>query len=1537
MGRLLKEFCWFGQANKTDDDPHQLGWRLNHPGEWPLISAHGLRGISAEAVAAFGVMHSTFTSTQPPVETSSPVSGCERMLCGQRSGGGPWESLPSGGSGLLLREVDVTDAEEVIKITDALVNDILAVPGGSVRDHLPPLREVLRRLLTEGLLNVHEHAYRHGMRARAWVSVVCLPELALRALYHAEAMLAPNERDFLKSLVGKQVLELVVADAGLGIPHTLAPSVGSLLPELAKKVRKVSSGQKPHELARAEIHAGLCYYGFHHDSTSKNGTSKKFKTPEHALNWRGLYRCYRQVAELGGGISVTSGRGRAGYVASANGVEPFHISLPCRTDLPGTLFTVRLPLPVRPRPIPAEISLVGGEPMQFRGEVVRWDNLLAKKSSVSEPITVVHSSLNFVAVALPFTEVVRDDEPAQEHRVAMREVRLALRQIELHSVPVFCFGTLPEDWPDFLRVFVADQNWHSAFDGPPRLIGFLTPQEKIHWVFAGAIPQEAQSALKQFENEGRWIKLKDTQAIVEKLFTELLAHHKGAISWHKKTQEFRLTYYGATIRGCDYKRVVEAAFAQYWQRQDVRNEVLTEEAGKIILLPSGTCVRRHFSVFKLLNQSPALSIVLSRAFARHLDEVFGSKRATIILDQPASRFIAHALLDGTDRAYESYTLDEFTRRPRAAGDVVLFADAILKGDTVRRAIEEIRMLNYQVARVIVAADLRLERGKGSLRGVPFASLVSPEGFAAEVVEKPGAAAIIQTDSITNVPLHETASTFVQLANTTERREILAKSPGLFCVGFHLRGGRTHTFTLPVKLLLAQEGGPERMVNWLADSVANSLERLSKLLKGREVVLFSWFDSRVGTVIERLAARFREPGLDASAVFSVRMPVAYRGSDTIYPRAGSDPLAGCTEIATGRFSFAGRKRPNEEYVAVYLADSAVTGNSLREFLHRLATAAKPKAAMMLAVVVINRLSPAEVRFFDLCPELQGSAAHRLPFVYNYLFTLQIRSNPGEGPIWNPLFEEVITDHALRVAELREYIAQLHQRAARLSITKPLLHLFCPDAEPVPVTTDVVRFRHLLALNQQNEPVVVEIIALLHQLTTEATEDASLLAILALEPVLLLDPPLRRFGREAILQLARRVLNRNSVPLALRSDALTVIAGFSGGLKQMLRSIAPAVFAERVLRRQLAVLLLVQQRQLPDSAAALVEACLKDLLPESQSHAQHLVHIVTVCTDRQHAQRDPNCEGYFRNVIQKLGNHLLHHAETLETEWDGVVFQLFSLTEEWEQHASKDRKAEAMETLRRACLFAEIIVLPTFSALAYFARGQGQVKLGNGLEDGQVKARKLLSVVRDQKPADPRALTKATALALGSSFEQLRKATWLAPSTERLPRGDFEATAVGVLPLALHQIFSSPPNLLVNLAKDVLGDSSAFSAIAEFSGGQTPPHLTVCPVPSHTLRHIFKLLLKNIEDHGDRSGLRVEIMDDYPRVDQDGTHVWAVAIINALGEKHEGEGQGLDVARRSAEQYGIKIESEELKPGETWRTCVVIPRCFYFNRINEPEAL
>ena len=130
LGHLLRLFPCFVPA-KSGDDPLQLGWRLADPGGWPAITTSRLEKMSAEAVAALGAMRGAFPENITQTLTTKPTShsACERVLNGLRPESDCWEPLRSGGASLLLREVNVSTVDDVERISDIVVNDLLKAPG----------------------------------------------------------------------------------------------------------------------------------------------------------------------------------------------------------------------------------------------------------------------------------------------------------------------------------------------------------------------------------------------------------------------------------------------------------------------------------------------------------------------------------------------------------------------------------------------------------------------------------------------------------------------------------------------------------------------------------------------------------------------------------------------------------------------------------------------------------------------------------------------------------------------------------------------------------------------------------------------------------------------------------------------------------------------------------------------------------------------------------------------------------------------------------------------------------------------------------------------------------------------------------------------------------------------------------------------------------------------------------------------------------------------------------------------------------------
>jgi len=1532
LSRLLDACPWFVPA-KNKEHSLQLGWRLALPMRKQILSVSRISGLSAESTVAFGAICGVFPDEDsialsiPP--KSRPATPWERILGGSSQEKGEWELLPTGGAGLPLETIDAGAPDQIQQLGEILTDRILKAPGESGRQILR-LRNVLRRLLTEVLMNVHEHAYPQDVPRRAWFSAALVRGEVLQNTRAAEGIYDQAERDWLIRIRNNEVLEIAIADAGVGIPASLAPASINLLPSLTKGLQSISAGRIKFKEQRRQIHTELCDHAFRHFSTRR----KEFETEHHRLNWRGLYRCYRQVVELGGTISITSGQGRAGYIPTLDGTSRFAKPLDTKGDLPGTLITVCIPLPPRQRSLPPRLS-AANQQLQIHEKVLHWSKL--KEAQIGGVLSASADELKgaeYVGVAFPFASIGEESKPANVTMLTDLELRLAIERLQQHVVPILCFVSSNEDWRIGLRHFVVDEKWKVDTDGPPRLVGHVTQEGAVQWGFAGAIPEIAQGALESFENTGRWEMGDDKEPVVKRLFQELRAHYPKAVVWNSDIKSFRLVPYQACLSVHDFHEILDAAFHQYWQTQPVRDEVVTEGGDKVILLTTGTRVRRHFSAFKMLNQSEPLTLALGRLLGYHLHEVSPADENIIVIDQPGSRYIAHALLDNVGAEHKVYAVEDLVKYVGATRPVVVFSDAVLHGRTAEHAVEEIRRLGFTVAKVIACVDLRMSDAGKTIARVPFVGLATPKGFDVEEVDDFSGMEEMQTDVLTNVVVPSSESAFLNLSDNKERSVLLQKHPELFCLGFHLRGGRTHTASLPFSRLL-EVSDPLIIANWICDSVKEHQDTIGFQLHGCDVVVFTPFDSRVSGVINHVATRLQRPLFGANNTFLVRMPVAHAGSHSIFPPADSNPLSGCTEIGAGRFAFAGTERPESGYLALYLADASVTGNSLRHFLHRVVTAAKPEPNAVIAVVGINRLSPGEIRFFDLCDTLGQRHSKDIPFAYDYLFSLQVRSRPATTPAHHPLLDAVLTEPLLAVGELRDYLESLRRQSSEISDGDGLKHLFCPagSKSQYVISAQAVLFRHLLALNQQNEPVILEILRLLKLMTAVGTEDPSILCVLALEPSLLLNAPLRQFGSPLLIELALRVLRQKEHPVSLRSDALVVLAGYPHALVNHFSAIANEILEDNTLRLQLAVHLLEGDLHRNDIATTVIDNYISLPSAKHLDLARRLRDLLQVCSSINRLNRPAHRDTECREVVRRLGSQMLHHASGIEDDWDGLGTNLSSLAVYWQTIASEQRRSAALDHCQRGITFAETTILPGFAALAFYARDVANIKLAHRLDDAYSLAQTHLSEFRRYCPSSGKRMTMDDALKLDRYFSLLRETTWLSPTTERLLGGQPPEAKAGSLPQAFPKLFSAPLPLLGRVAEEIFQTHTRLNSIPDFISRSKASILTVCSVPVAQLRHIYWLLLDNIR----RCGHLDSISDNQKhfRESAEDTYVWQITIKNVVkpNAKH-GDGVGLDEARRAGDPFGIKIDSSEMSTG-LWSTVIAIPRCFTMQRTTGKE--
>ena len=1522
---------------KTDSS--LMGWRLPESVQQTKFSSASMELTSASAMAAFGLLRTALNAdvaSRIPSETPDKGTWLS-LLAGTMQDVGEWKTLSGGINATPTWLTDVTLRNDVKQRTDAWIS-LLAHPPEGLGTELHALLPILQRIISEALLNVHEHAYSSEAHKPVWLSATILPVSAQRQILTEDesrrggaVACHPREVGWIDGIEGNRVLELAICDHGFGIPRTLAKNAAKRRPDLCERIAKLSAGTKEFAALRAELHGDICAYAFHHFSTRKE--AHEFQPPFLQFHWRGLYRCYRQVVESGGGIALTSGQGRAGYTALGARAEAFRHCLGTASDFPGTLWNIRLPLPavVRQRRQPS--SPAGSENEMHFHEIIMWRKQATETPDSNVALGLPHASEpQLTAVTLPFCEVVAGIQNLQPDQIGAGELTEFLpTRIAEQAVPVFCFIKSVEDWRHHFCAIEPDAEMRLHSEGPPRLVGWMTFDGKLQCGVAGVVSEDNAAFIKQLEEHGEAHAESESNT---RFAAELVAHYPQHLIWEEAEGILKVPFHAARISFDDHLQVLRTAWMQYWAKGEVREEVVTKKEGCAILLATGTRIRSHFSVFRMLHQSRLVTEALGSFFARKLATSLPvTSRPTVVIDQPASRHICHALLADTGCAAEVCSFDALANGQQLPSSVIVFADAILKGDTVGRVLTGLRRLKIDPKAVVTCADVRnlISRGKPIL-SVPVLSLVEAVGFDCEIITDPKGLRDIQTDSITHVPFEDAKSSpFVDLSCIPEVAQFLIENPELFACGYHRLSDRAHTVSLPLGGFVRDVKFSERLAAWAALEIQLRLGSLGVNCIGKDIVFFTRFDTKIGQ-IEALIARELDTALHGNTgVFRVRLPAAYREAHTVFPQASMDIFADCKEMTAKQLALGGYRKPLDKYVAIYLDDAAVTGNSMRDFVYCAMQSGSPTPCVIVAIAMVNRLSPGEVRFLQLCRNLDcdgeedDSGHHK--FGYCYLFNLQVRSHRQSRIFGHKLLDAVLECPRFFHPTLRPYVDSLRE-STRAPLSKtPRRHLFNPDGAPEPVTTAVIQFRHLLALNQQNEPVILEIIRRLERLTDPASPDPSILTVFALEPSLLEDPPLWQFGREIIVRLAKQVLT-GDYSVVRKSDALAVLACFPRALIEHYSDFGEAVLSSEKLTRQLVVHIMAN---LATSEANIHLPQLKPL-PKVSEDRQFWFHRV-LDTARKVERLTTIIHGpqEARNAIALLGSHLLPHTKSHDNIWVGLGESLGNLAKRWTDLADVSRRQHDLAGCKLLAAFAERIILPAYPALTYFLRRHSTPEDIESLRDAHALAHERLGEFLAILPSNIREFDKKRAEEADRRFRALKEVSWSVWTTDGLLSGAPLPQDASQLAKSIAKAFSAPSMLLERAIRTALPTAKPFSELRELRGKDRK--LTVAPIPVDTLEYIYFQLLDNVAKCGDVNSLQILTELNRP---PNGDFIWHVQIRNRVVKPKtpDGQGQGLQLAAEKGRQFGVVLQYGYENNNAEFAALLEIPRSFQLDQ-NQPK--
>lgn len=1518
----------FVPSRIAPEDDFQMGWRILSPSSALLLSFERLESATSEGVNALGVLCEAlnFGRTSGLIELKfdrqsrelAEVIGLDVLSRKAKFLGlQPLRRrlVDSFSTGACM--VELTDPQSALLLAQQIVHFSAQVIGKVSPGKLEDFGGIVERVATEGLLNVYEHAFA-GSSARRRVFVcatIARPEQTLRSESNE---MHDVEKRWLAKFQGRYVFELAISDAGFGIPRTLWRDAIRRRPDLFKRLENISSGTDRYRTARAEIHSELCFDAFHHESTCKQLTD--FNDLYHGLNWRGLYRGRQPVESYEGFIALSSGKGRAGYASNEDLTEEFVYQLAHDSDLPGTTLTVRLPLPLKraySRRLPSPSFVDSAQPpLLLTPRLLRWKELTesTEAGKLSPIIGQGKIEVPFIGIVFPFFKVTSENLPPPKPTAIIPAAQLMreLRALPPDIVPILFNLELADEE---LSVLARDWEEWTIGHGHPRLLAvWQTQSKRLIWRIAGVFPPTAKHMLRDLEDNGVSTLTDDSSPECFTLAQGLATNYPHFVTFDAERRTVRLGFFAVRVSPKSVEQAFEVAFASHWARTDVKERVITDDPDRPVRVHTGRLVRRYLCVLFLVESSPMLASLLGRNLLDAIEEFSSEPRScTLVVDDYGSAFVAQRLLSDVENQLHILGWQDAKRLPHGS-EVVLFVDAIFRGQTVRTLVRSLRESGSRIVGVVTCVDLRI--ASDDIVGVTIKSLVRITDFNAEELSREVVPDEIQIDRLTHVPVIADASDFLEIATTTEARKLL--KPGVFDHGFHERGGRLHTISLPVSKLM--RSAKDDVLDCLIKKLTTFLLRY--VGGSTDVVFFYRAESEIGKQVGNLYERLVAMGLvHPHRVFLRAIPTAHRGARSIFSHIAIDVFAECRPIEQQLSMFTDRKL-DEDFVAVYLDDAAVTGRALRSFLFRAMRNPKRVPRAIQALIIVNRLSPGEVRIFSLCQNLETQEASKqgVPFHLDSLLRLQVFSR-----------EDSFRDHALlrRIRQsgwvpnqtLRQYLEAL---ISKLSATpkEPVRHIFLAQSEDkaAPLSPDVAQLRHLLALHQQNEGVVADVLRIFTRI--EKHRDRTLLNLLALEPELLDEPPLSGICRRAIVDLSVETI-RSQTPLEDKSDALTVLAWYETAFFDRLSDFVSDVLRHESLRKQLSLFLLTLFSRTEIHYNKWLDALDSVSESEAKEWAAWAREIVIQANWFQQTvgavRTNEDAETRLRRLIARMSRH----SEASEEHWESLSNQLRPMRSDWAKYAHPKAQENVFNNVRNARDLVETVFIPGLAALIYCAHANGDDETARQLREAHERVLELCARFKLLIPRDLGDVTRELVATLFETLEELRKVTWSGglSSSDVLSRTELGSPSAPLW--ALGRFYCAPWIILRKMVNETLSiaDIPAVDAFVEEAS------VVVCRIPVDVMRQILRPLLQNVVSHGDLSSLTVD-----KHQSQDARKL-VLEIRNRTTKPGGGDGVGLMIAREQGRRFKVDIKAEP--QGDMWLTEVHIPDFFAEDLIRRPR--
>jgi hypothetical protein len=1402
----------FGQ--RDGKDPYRLGWELLKPtrdvaldiaiADVPWASAEGVVALASLTEAVRRKLNARFNE---PIQ-SNPVIDALRL---EQLRDGIWadpETPQSSQADELhidpLRRWELISLRRCTQVAQFL-GDRAATILQRLSSSNSSVVTAVQLIVEQALLNVYQHAYEDTMP----IAFSSITVLQTADWLEYSSMLTLQEQRWLRSST-EYVLEVSIADYGLGIPATLWKAFSGAFPiqfgELQRKSAPISTTAGKH--ARAQLQQVITNWAFAHDSTRR--TDAEFDDQISRLNWRGLHRALNIVAGVNGAIIVRSGQARAGYAFSDGGEEVLDtLHKNPRKEFPGTAVSIRIPITTEASP------RAHNEPLFSDQTTLTPYAIVSSRSAAADLFSTPRGSPVAAAICHPFVNLSADDCGTFLNLV---------RSIPPNIIQIHTFIHLEHlDLLAQLHGFKEDLDFDL-----PRILCFWSPGEKPQWKFVGLLPSVCRSFIATIERG-------DTAAIPDHLVAlaeQLLdAYSPFVIIDHSG---LRLDVATVTLDELSVDRALQLSFESFVATSPTRSW-LTEETHSWIRLRNGKLVKRYINILELLYANDILARSVGSKLSRILNR-FGSDNPgmQVMTDSEASYFLARHLLKEQEPSAILRSADVHFQQH---GPTVVFSDGVYRGETLKQFVARVAT----PLAAICGVDLR---GPGTsddadLSLTPLLKLPFDPIEVSESDITPGIS-ILEVDQITLAPCTPVNLDDYDLGTNSDRSDFIQRHPELLRYGIHSSGGRVQVVSQSMEAFLHSHS--DRLTAWIADEIANARRFGDGSKPPRDIVLFTRADSTIAGLLPSLAhhiaQRFR------AKVFSSTLPAAPSKSRQVFAR--SDPrqniLADVQLLGKqGSLTF---EHPTE-YIAVLLDDAAVTGKGLVHFMIRCAEASiEYRPLSVVAIPVFTRLNPAEDYLYQKFLRTLGPAtdASAIPFRFAPLFRLSVKSfdDLAATMAGKYLASLLAYEHAVG-SRLGRYFAVIK---ARLEEAEQATGSICshpffagplvPDHNVMSIR--IIWIRQLIALYEQNVAVLGH---LLHEIRAACTEnDYSLLTMFAVEPGLLNLRPLRRSCHGDIADLAMRTLNDSQPSPMVKSDALVVLFSDEMLAPEAIGDIAAAVSIDDNLLDQFLVMLLAHTQGRPNAHGPIANAVYGRV---TQPDALLLIKSSLRAWDdlsQSHLASDP--ESSARAVVRAIAHYIYHAPGDRE----------FTHPTKWIQTPLADRAQQMVTDIiglfRPAISGTREYFLPALRGLEYIARQQHDGRAASTFREAFNRLIQILAELEQRLDAyTTTSLDEKEISRLEELWTDVKECTQFGPPQDYLVMRPSRNESAGVLEIGMPKFFCLPTDVATRLLR-VFGRPNVRADWQE-----TPSHgleAVVLHSPLAPVEELFELLFEDARSHG-----------------------------------------------------------------------------------------